>query len=282
MQLIRYTHGGSTPQWGVWAGETIHSIATRPSGEPSYREFANDSYRQDLATAVETGALGTVPAAEVNLLAPVPRPGKIVAVGLNYHDHATEQDVEPPEDPILFAKAPSSVTNPESPIVYPGGVEQLDYEVELGVVIGRTARHVPEATASEYIAGYTVINDVTARDVQFADKQWFRGKSFDTFCPMGPGLTTGIDPNGLDVTLSVDGDRKQASNTDELIVGVEALIEYITRVMTLYPGDVIATGTPSGVGIFGDPPELLEPGDTVEATIDQIGTLINPVTAPPD
>lgn len=280
MQFIRYTHGGSTPQWGIWEGETIHALATHPAGEPSYADFANESYRRWLATALDMGAFGTVPAAEVNLLAPVPAPGKIVGVGLNYHDHATEQDVDPPDDPILFGKAPTSVTNPESPIVYPDGVEQVDYEVELGVIMGRTAHRVDVDDALNYVAGYTVVNDVTARDAQFADRQWFRGKGFDTFCPMGPTLTTDIDPHRLDVTLRVNGDRKQASNTNQLIFPVDELIQYISQAMTLRPGDVIATGTPGGVGIFRDPPNLLEPGDTVNATIDQIGTLMNPVTSP--
>lgn len=279
MQFIRYSHGGSNPQWGVWAGETVHALATLPHGQPTYGDLTNPSYRQAIARAVATGALGTVPAAEVLLLAPVPRPGKIVAVGLNYLDHAEEQDVDPPETPIIFSKATTSVTNPESPIVSPVDVKQLDYEVELAVVVGQSTTRVDAADALDYVAGYTVVNDVTARDVQFADDQWFRGKSYDTFCPMGPALTTDLDPHALDVTLRVDGDLKQSSNTNQLIFSVSELIEYISHAMTLRPGDVIATGTPGGVGIFKDPPDLLEPGDTIEATVEGIGTLVTPVTA---
>lgn len=281
MQFVRYTAGGSPPQWGVVADSTIHTLGSAPGGEPGLDDIGNASYRASVRAGIEAGALHSLPASEASLLAPVPKPGKIVGVGLNYRDHATEQNVEPPDPPQLFSIASTSVTNPHAPIVYPDSVEQLDYEVELGVVIGRHAKHVDAATARDFVAGYTVLNDVSARDVQFADDQHFRGKSFDTFCPMGPSLVAGgdFDPNAADVRLRVDGETKQNSNTDQLIYDVDDLIEFISGVMSLRPGDVIATGTPGGVGIFREPPDLLEPGDVVETEVDGIGTLVNTVVA---
>jgi 2-keto-4-pentenoate hydratase/2-oxohepta-3-ene-1,7-dioic acid hydratase in catechol pathway len=211
----------------------------------------------------------------------VPRPGKIVALGLNYHDHAAEQDVDVPEQPLLFSKAPSSVTRPEAPVVHPAGIDQVDYEVELAIVLGRTVRSVDADDALDAVAGYTVLNDVSARDAQFDDKQWFRAKSYDTFTPMGPRLVAGdaFDPTAVDVELRVNGETKQESNTAELIFDPAEVVAYASDVMTLEPGDVIATGTPAGVGVFRDPPDLLEPGDTVEAEVEGIGTLRNTVVA---
>ncbi|ELY96324.1 fumarylacetoacetate hydrolase family protein [Natrialba taiwanensis] len=217
------------------------------------------------------------PAAEANLLAPVPRPGKIVCVGLNYHDHAEEQNEAVPDRPLLFGKVGTAVTNPGDPIVYPSALDEVDYEVELGVVIGRTAKDVSADDASDYIAGYTAINDVSGRDAQFADEQFFRGKSYDTFAPMGPDAR--LDPSQLDIACRVNRETMQSSNTQEFIFDIDELVEYISGITTLRPGDVISTGTPGGVGIFRDPPELLEPGDTVEVEIDGIGTLANPVVA---
>ena len=217
----------------------------------------------------------------MDLLAPVPRPGKIVCVGLNYHDHAEEQGEDPPDRPLLFAKAPTSVTDPGKPIVHPPEVDQVDYEVELAVVMGRTAHRVSADDARDYVAGYTVCNDVSARDAQFADEQFFRGKSYDTFAPLGPTLVAegALDPGKLAVECRVDGEVLQESSTAEFIFGVEELVEYISHAMTLRPGDVISTGTPGGVGIFRDPPRLLEPGDTVAVEVEGIGTLRNPVVA---
>jgi 2-keto-4-pentenoate hydratase/2-oxohepta-3-ene-1,7-dioic acid hydratase in catechol pathway len=231
---------------------------------------------EDAMTAAEDR---TIPVEEVNLLAPVPRPGKFVCVGLNYHDHAEEQDEDVPERPLLFGKAPTAVTNPGDPIVHPATIDEVDYEVELGVVIGRGGKHIDAADARDYVAGYTAINDVSGRDAQFDDGQYLRGKSYDTFAPMGPTLVPDehLDPNGLDVECRVNGETKQSSNTDQFIFDVEEVVEYISGVMTLRPGDVISTGTPGGVGIFRDPPDLLEAGDTVEAEIEGIGTLSNPV-----
>jgi 2-keto-4-pentenoate hydratase/2-oxohepta-3-ene-1,7-dioic acid hydratase in catechol pathway len=280
MQIVRLSGGGSATL-GVRTDAGIHSLADFPGGEPTLEALTNDRYLDQLDAAVRNGTLSLQDPADVNVLAPVPRPGKIVCAGLNYRDHAEEQDEDIPDVPLLFAKAPTTVTNPGSPIVHPGGDEQVDYEVELGVVIGRTARNVNENEVDDVVAGYTVINDVSGRTAQFSDGQFFRGKSYDTFSPMGPSLVVGsdFDPNAVNVALRVDGDTKQSSNTEQFIFDVHELVSYISDNMTLRPGDVISTGTPGGVGIFRDPVDLLEPGQTCEAEIEGIGTLTNPVVA---
>jgi len=214
----------------------------------------------------------------VRLGAPVPHPGQIVCLGLNYKDHADEQGVAYPKAPLLFSKSPMAAAGPGDDVVYPDGVEQLDYEVELAVIMGRTAKRVPAAQARQYIAGYCVLNDVSARCCQFGDKQWFRGKSFDTFAPCGPALVTpdeAPDPHSLKLTCKVNGELRQNSNTNQLIHRIEDIIAYITRGITLLPGDVISTGTPSGVGVFFKPPRLLKRGDVVEAEIEGLGKLVN-------
>lgn len=280
MKFVRYT-ADTSPQWGVEHDSKLHSLSRLPDGPPDLSDLANPSYRASVRRALQNGALASRPADGVRRLAPVPRPRQIVCVGLNYHDHAEEQDEDVPERPLLFAKSPSAVTNPDDPIVHPAGIDEVDYEVELGIVIGRTARNVDAADAREYVAGYTIVNDVSARDAQFDDGQFFRGKSYDTFAPMGPTLVTddSIDPNAANVELRVNGQVKQSSSTEEFIFDVDEVVEYISGVTTLHRGDVISTGTPGGVGIFQDPPDLLEPGDTVEAEVEGIGVLENPVVA---
>ncbi|WP_380677637.1 2,4-diketo-3-deoxy-L-rhamnonate hydrolase [Salinigranum sp. GCM10025319] len=279
MQFVRYATDG-VPGWGVRRdGEIVPLNGLRE--DVTYQQLTDSGFLRVVEDAVEAAADRAIPTSEARLLAPVPRPGKIVCVGLNYHDHAEEQDEEVPERPLLFGKADTAVTNPDDPIVHPAELDEVDYEVELGVVIGRTAKDVSAADARDYVAGYTAVNDVSGRDAQFADGQFFRGKSYDTFAPMGPTLVPDdrLDPSSLDVACRVNGDTKQSSNTEEFIFGVEEVVEYISGVTTLRPGDVISTGTPGGVGIFRDPPELLEPGDTVEIEIEGIGTLSNPVVA---
>jgi len=279
MQFVRYTTGNA-PTWGVRRDDEIVPLAGLRE-EVSYQQLTDPGFLRVVEDAVEAAADSAIPASEANLLAPVPRPGKIVCVGLNYHDHAEEQDEEVPETPLLFSKADSSVTNPGDPIVHPPELDEVDYEVELGIVVGRTAKDVDAADARDYVAGYTVVNDVSGRDAQFDDGQFFRGKSYDTFAPMGPTLVPDdrLDPGSLDVACRVNGETRQDSNTEEFIFGVEEVIEYISGFTTLRPGDVISTGTPGGVGIFSDPPQLLEPGDTVDVEVEGIGTLTNPVVA---
>ena len=219
----------------------------------------------------------------IRLLPPVPRPGKIIAIGLNYRDHQIESGAkEAPKSPMIFAKFTSSIAAAEDPIVIPAGDPQVDYEAELGVVIGKRGKSVSEANAMSYVAGYMPLNDVSARAWQFADKQWVRGKSCDTFCPTGPYLTTSdevADPHALAIQARVNGVTLQDSNTSKMIFKVPQLIAHISASITLEPGDIIATGTPEGVGVFRNPPIFLKAGDVVEIEIEKLGILRNPVVA---
>lgn len=223
-------------------------------------------------------ASATVSAGSVRLGAPIPKPGQIICIGLNYKDHADEQGHAYPASPLLFGKSPMAACGPNDAVIYPEGVEQLDYEVELGVVIGKTAKKVSAADAMSYVAGYCVFHDVSARCCQFGDKQWFRGKSFDTFAPFGPALVTPDeigDVHALKLTCKVNGELRQNGNTSNLIHRIDKVIEYITRGITLQAGDVIATGTPAGVGIGFNPPKFLRAGDVVSMSITGLGTLTN-------
>jgi len=225
-------------------------------------------------------ANATVAASSVRLGAPIPKPGQIICIGLNYKDHADEQGHAYPASPLLFGKSPMAACGPNDAVIYPEGVEQLDYEVELGVVISKTAKKVSAADALSYVAGYCVFHDVSARDCQFGDKQWFRGKSFDTFAPFGPALVTPDevgDVHALKLTCKVNGELRQNGNTSNLIHRVEKVIEYITRGITLQAGDVIATGTPAGVGVFLKPPKLLKKGDVVELEVEKLGKITNTI-----
>jgi 2-keto-4-pentenoate hydratase/2-oxohepta-3-ene-1,7-dioic acid hydratase in catechol pathway len=213
---------------------------------------------------------------------PIERPGKIVCVGLNYRDHAEEQGVPLPEAPLLFAKWQNTLIGPGEPIVIPPIVTKCDYEAELGVVIGARVRDVSAENALEAVAGYICVNDVSARDLQFADGQWTRGKSPDTFCPVGPRLVPRdevADPQQLAVRAVLNGEAMQESSTANMVFGVADLIAYITQTITLEPGDLIATGTPAGVGAFRKPPVFMQPGDEITIEIEGLGSLTNPVVA---
>jgi 2,4-didehydro-3-deoxy-L-rhamnonate hydrolase len=234
----------------------------------------------EIARAKGTPASEWAPAGGERFGPPIPNPSKIVAIGLNYRDHAEEQGKEPPARPLLFAKAPTCLVGCADPIVLPAQEPKVDVEAELCVVIGRRARRVPAARAREAILGYTVFNDVSGREAQYGDKQWFRGKSYDTFGPCGPWIVTSDavpDPQALPIRCFWNGVRMQDSNTEQLIHGIDALIEYVSAQMTLLPGDLIATGTPAGVGVFRDPPVFLKPGDRVRVEIDGLGALENPL-----
>lgn len=244
-----------------------------------------DALREALAGGLDLAATPAVAAAvrleECHWLAPVAAPSKILAIGLNYGDHARETGAEVPAAPITFVKTPNSLAGPGEAIRWNGDQSsQVDYEAELAVVIGRTARWVRDGDALSHVLGYTCCNDVSARDAQFGDGQWVRGKSFDTFCPLGPWIVTADeipDPQVLPVRCRVDGETLQDSTTAEMIFGVARLVSYLSRSMTLEPGDVITTGTPAGVGFARRPPVFLRHGNTVEVDIDGIGTLSNPV-----
>ena len=221
-----------------------------------------------------------VPVEDVRPLAPL-RPRKIVAVGQNYMDHVREQKIEPPEIPVLFAKFAASVVGPEEAVCWPEGLtEQVDYEAELAVVVGQKTRGLSEENALEAVFGYTAANDISARDLQFGDGQWVRGKALGTFCPLGPVVVTPEeiqDPQNLTVRCHVNGVTLQDSNTSEMIFGVQMLLSFISRAFTLDPGDLILTGTPDGVGYFRSPQVFLNPGDRVEVEVGDFGTLANPI-----
>lgn len=251
MKIVRFKAGRKTG-WGVLRGETIQVIEGKP-----FRNIkpTGSSYR-----------LG-----EVRLLAPC-EPSKLVCVGLNYRKHAEETNMPLPEVPLIFLKPSTSLIGPEDNIIYPVMSKQVDYEGELGVVMKKKARRVAPEDAPDYVLGYTCCNDVTARDLQGSDGQWTRAKGFDTFAAVGPCIETELDPDNVALETYLNGERRQQGNTNDLIYPVREIISFITNVMTLLPGDVIATGTPSGIG-------PMQPGDTVEIRIPAIGTLINRVVA---
>ena len=233
----------------------------------------------DLAT--EPATHDPVPLSAATLLAPLKAPQKILAIGLNYADHARESNLEPPAAPVTFVKTPNSLLDPDTDIVVTAGTtDELDWEVELAAVIGRRVRDVSEDDALDAVLGYTICNDVSARDAQFADGQWVRGKSFDGFCPLGPWILTTDevpDPQTLAIRSRVNGETMQDATTKEMIFSVAYLVSYLSRFMTLEPGDVIATGTPFGVGFARTPPVYLRDGDVVECEVEHLGVLRNTV-----
>lgn len=204
---------------------------------------------------------------EVKLLAPC-EPSKVICVGLNYRKHAEELNLSLPEEPIIFLKPNSSIIGPEDFIILPAQSKQVDFEAELAIVIGTKAKNISERSAKDCIWGYTCLNDVTARNIQKKDGQWTRAKSFDTFCPLGPWIESNLDPNNLEISLLLNGEKKQFASTSDLIFSVDYLVSFVSQIMTLYPGDIISTGTPSGIS-------TLKTGDKVEVSISGIGSLIN-------
>lgn len=219
---------------------------------------------------------------DVRLLAPILKPPKIVGIGLNYRDHAEEQGAKVPKVPMIFAKFATSIIGPDEPIIYPSITEQLDYEAELAFVIGKGGKNIPAEQAEEHIAGYCVFNDVTARDVQLSDRQWVRGKTGDTLAPMGPYLVTRDEvpePDNLQIKLWLNGELMQDSRTDQLIFDIPYLVNFLSEAFTLEPGDIVATGTPSGVGFARKPPVFMKVGDRVKVEVEGLGVLENPVAA---
>ncbi|HEX9342182.1 MAG TPA: fumarylacetoacetate hydrolase family protein [Actinomycetota bacterium] len=220
------------------------------------------------------------PLDQVRLLAPVPSPGKVICVGLNYRDHAAETGAAIPDEPILFPKWANSVVGPGAPVEVPAAAGNIDYEAELAVVIGRRAREVGAADALSFVAGYACANDVSSRELQFHSSQWLLGKAIDSFLPLGPFMATADevpDPQKLGIRCLVNGEVRQDSSTDQMIFGVAELVAFVSRTLTLQPGDVIATGTPPGVGMARQPPVWLRPGDEVTIEIVGLGALTNPI-----
>ncbi len=251
MKIVRFAAGRRT-RYGILDGKSIQVLAGNPFNGI---KDGNEQYSSD----------------EVRLLSPC-LPSKVVALGLNYRSHARELNQKLPEVPLLFLKPPTAVVGPEDNIIYPAMSERVDYEGELGVVIRKRASKVPAEKALDYVLGYTCFNDVTARDLQNRDGQWTRAKGFDTFASIGPCIETGLDPAQVEVRTVLNGMVKQAGNTSDLVFAVPEVISFISCVMTLLPGDVIATGTPFGIG-------PMQPGDIVEVIIPPIGTLRNRVVA---
>ncbi len=219
---------------------------------------------------------------QVKLLAPIPRPPKVICIGLNYRDHAAEAKLAIPEVPTVFAKFPTAVIGPGHPIVLPKNSVKPDYEAEFVIVIGKGGRHIPEDRWREHVFGYTMMNDVSARDFQMATSQWTMGKTFDTFAPLGPAVVSADeipDPQKLAISMTVSGEVLQQSNTSEMIFPVSKIVAFLSSVFTLEPGDVIATGTPAGVGFARKPPRWLKPGDECIVSVEGLGDLVNPVVA---
>ena len=289
MRLIRFVYKGTTRLGAlVDNGRSIVDLqradASLPGDIPSLLAGGDALLARARAAIAAAGpdAKIAAPAPDLTLTAPLPNPGKILCIGLNYRDHAAESNVAVPDYPTVFAKYANTVIGPGEPIVLPRVSTQVDYEGELGVVIGRRARYVSESEALSYVGGYLPFNDVSARDFQHRTSQWTLGKTFDTFAPMGPALVTADevpDPQQLRLRVSIGGEVLQEDSTASMIFTVAQLVAYLSMVATLEPGDVIATGTPSGVGAARTPQRFLRAGETVRVEIEGLGVLENPVIA---
>ena len=297
MKLVRFSTNGQTPRLGVLQGDRIADLQASVAASLTRRGVTRAA---ELAAAlvpcstrafleggplVEETVAGirewvTVPANTARLHAPITDPNKFICIGLNYRDHAEEANQPIPKEPPIFAKWSNAILDPNEPILRPRGSNQLDWEVELGVVIGRTARFVGKEKALDYVWGYTIINDVSARDFQFIGSQWMAGKIPETFAPVGPYIadrTEIPDPHVLELKLWVNGKQMQGGNTKTFIFDVRYIVSYLSGLMTLSPGDLIATGTPPGVGFARKPPVFLQPGDTCRLEITGLGQIENPV-----
>ena len=285
MRLVTFTHQGQR-RLGARSGNSIIDLnATDPSIPSTMREFleAGENALSKAHAAIDKGAQA-IPATDVTIQAPIDDPEKIICIGLNYADHAAESGMPIPDEPIVFSKYASSIIGPNADIVAPSASSQVDYEVELVVVIGKRGRNISEEDALNYVAGYMVGHDVSARDYQLEKPgaQWMMGKTFDTFAPIGPDLVTTddvSDPHNLGIRCILNGETVQDSNTSQLIFGVPQLIAYLTHVFTIIPGDLIFTGTPPGVGMGRNPQLWLKHGDHVICEIDGLGRLENPVVS---
>ncbi|PZE23026.1 MULTISPECIES: fumarylacetoacetate hydrolase family protein [unclassified Curtobacterium] len=254
MKIARFSTPGEDPRYGILDERALVVLA----GDPLYQGFETTGERVDLRTAT--------------LLAPVIPRSKVIGVGLNYAEHVSEMDERAGEDPIVFLKPNTAIIGPNDQIRLPQDVGRVDHEGELAVVIGSLAKNVRREDFADVVLGYTVANDVTARDLQARDGQWTRAKGFDTFCPIGPVIETDLDPSDVRLETRVDGDIRQAASTSEMIHDIPSLIEFVSSIWTLLPGDLILTGTPAGVGPIND-------GEIVEVTVSGIGSLTNPVVA---
>ena len=283
MKFVTFQGESAHPQAGVLLGDRVVGLAAAGFSDMLAVLGSGEQGRARIEKFVQQApADSTFPLASVKLLAPVPRPPKLICIGLNYRDHAAEARQEIPKVPTIFAKFSNVVIGPGEAIVLPKISRKPDYEAEFMFVIGTGGRHIAAQDWQRHVFGYTVFNDVSARDFQSATSQWMIGKTFDTFGPMGPYLVSADevpDPHALDISLSIGGEILQHSNTRELIFRIPDLIAYLSSVFTLEPGDVVATGTPAGVGFARKPPRYLQPGDEVIINIESVGELRNPVIA---
>jgi 2-keto-4-pentenoate hydratase/2-oxohepta-3-ene-1,7-dioic acid hydratase in catechol pathway len=273
MKLVSY----STSDHEIRPGALLANNTVLPLGE-TYRDALG--VIQAGLTAVPNSP--TLPLDSVRLHAPLANPPRIFAIGLNYRDHARESGMELPTTPVVFFKLTTSITGPGDPIILPHNSTQPDYEAEFAFVIGRGGYRIPAASWRDHVYGYTIVNDVSARDVQFASTQWSMSKSFPTFCPLGPAIVTAdeiADPHNLQISLTINGETLQNSNTRELVFKIPDLIEHLSSITPLLPGDIISTGTPPGVGLGRTPKRWLKPGETVTVTVEGLGSLTNPVVA---
>lgn len=275
MKLVTFQRPGAAPEPGYVSGSNVVSVASAFPDVISILAGGADALAKVKAITAPAYAESSV-----KLLAPIPRPPKIICIGLNYRDHAIETNMKIPEIPTVFCKFPTAVLAPGDNVVLPTISEKPDYEAEFAVVIGKGGRNIAKDDWKKHVAGYMNLNDVSARDIQLATTQWVMGKTFDTFCPMGPYLVTAdeiADPHDLDISLDIAGEVLQSSNTRELIFKIPDLISYLSSVFTLEPGDVISTGTPSGVGMARG--RWLKPGDVMNVKVAGLGVLTNPCVA---
>jgi 2-keto-4-pentenoate hydratase/2-oxohepta-3-ene-1,7-dioic acid hydratase in catechol pathway len=297
MKLVRFSVNGGSPRLGLVQGDRIADIQASVArsldrrGVVRAQEIAAVLVPQSARAFLEGGAVTadavaavrdwiTVPAAGARLHAPINDPGKFICIGLNYRDHAEETNNPIPKEPPIFGKWAPSIVDPGEPILRPRGSKQLDWEVELGVVIGRTARFVSKEQALDHVWGYTIVNDASARDFQFITTQWMAGKIFETAAPVGPYIADREeipDPHNLELRTFVNGTQMQRGNTKTFIFDVRYLVSYLSGLMTLSPGDLIATGTPPGVGLGMKPPVFMSPGDVCRVEITGLGSMENPV-----
>jgi len=275
MKLVSFSTKNAETHPGILFEDTKTILDLSPSG---FKDTLGVISREFITSV----AAEKIPLDEVRLCAPIHNPPRIFAIGLNYRDHAKESGMEIPTTPVVFFKLPTAIIGPGEPIVLPKNSTQPDYEAEFAFVIGKGGYRIAAADWRDHVYGYTIVNDVSARDVQFASTQWSMSKCFPTFCPLGPAIVTAdeiADPHALDISLSIDGEVLQHSNTRELVFKIPELIEYLSSITPLLPGDIVSTGTPPGVGLGRNPKRWLKPGETVTITIDGLGSLTNSVVA---
>jgi 2-keto-4-pentenoate hydratase/2-oxohepta-3-ene-1,7-dioic acid hydratase in catechol pathway len=275
MKLISFSTTKSRIHPGILFDDTRTILDLAPNGFKSTLEVIGSGTGSTLATS-------RLSLDDVKIHAPLSNPPRIFAIGLNYRDHARESGMEIPTTPVIFFKLATAIIGPGDSIVLPKNSTQPDYEAEFAFVIGKGGYRIAASSWREHVYGYTIVNDVSARDVQFASTQWSMSKCFPTFCPLGPAIVTAdeiADPHALDISLSIDGETLQHSNTRELVFKIPELVEYISSITPLLPGDIVSTGTPPGVGFGRNPKRWLKPGETVTVTIERLGSLTNPVIA---